>query len=98
MRINIEEIPHLPPFARDQRLSEDEIIEIILNATPNSWSQEMDRQNFDPEQQSILSLLQFMERIEQLEPTPMTNQNGQHGKKEAKDGYNKRTKTSGARQ
>jgi hypothetical protein len=55
----------------------------------------MDRQNFDPEQQSILSLLQFMERIEQLEPTPTTNQNGQHGKKEAKDGYNKRTKTTG---
>jgi hypothetical protein len=42
MRINIEEILHLPPFAQDQRLSEDEIIEIILNATPNSWSQEMD--------------------------------------------------------
>jgi hypothetical protein len=78
-----------------QRLSEDEIIEIILNATPNSWSQEMDRQNFDPEQQSILSLLQFMERIEQLEPTPTTNQNGQHGMKEAKDGYNKRAKTTG---
>jgi hypothetical protein len=38
VRINIEEIPHLPPFARDQRLSEDEIIEIILNVTPNSWS------------------------------------------------------------
>jgi GTPase Era involved in 16S rRNA processing len=54
----------------------------------------MDRQNFDPEQQSILSLLQFMEWIEQLEPTPMANQNGQHGKKEAKDGYNERTKTS----
>jgi hypothetical protein len=95
MRINIEEIPYLPPFARDQRLSEDEIIEIILNATPNSWSQEMDRQNFDPEQQSILSLLQFMERIEQLEPTPTTN-NSQHGKKEAKEGYNnKRAKTTG---
>jgi hypothetical protein len=76
MQINIKEIPHLPPFARDQRLSEDEIIKIILNATPNSWSQETDRQNFDPEQQSILSLLQFMERIEQLEPTPMANQNG----------------------
>jgi hypothetical protein len=27
MRINIEEIPHLPPFAPDQRLSKDEIIE-----------------------------------------------------------------------
>jgi hypothetical protein len=94
MRINIEEIPYLPPFERDQRLSEDEIIEIILNATPNSWSQEMDRQNFDPEQQSILSLLQFMERIEQLEPTPTTN-NSQHGKKEAKEGYNKRAKTTG---
>jgi hypothetical protein len=89
MRINIKEIPHLPPFARDQKLSEDEIIEIILNATPNSWSQEMDQQNFNhPEQQSILLLLQFIERIEQLEPTPMTNQNGQQGsKKEPKEGY-----------
>jgi hypothetical protein len=95
MRINIEEIPHLPPFAQDQRLSEDEIIEIILNVTPNSWSQEMDRQNFDPEQQSILSLLPFMERIEQLEPTPTANQDGQHGKKEPKEGYNKCTKTTG---
>jgi hypothetical protein len=53
----------------------------------------MDRQNFDPEQQSILSLLQFMERIEQIEPTPMTNQNGHNGsKKEPKEGYNKRSK------
>jgi hypothetical protein len=42
MRINIEEIPHLPPFVQDQKLSEDEIIEIILNVTPNSWLQEMD--------------------------------------------------------
>ena len=49
MCINIEEIPHLPPFARDQRLSEDEIIKIILKVTPNSWSQEKDRQNFDPD-------------------------------------------------
>jgi hypothetical protein len=59
MKINHKEIPHLPPFGEDQKLMEDELIGIILNATPNSWSQEMDHQNFDPKCQSIHSLLQF---------------------------------------
>jgi hypothetical protein len=97
MRINHEEIcHHLPPFgAADQRLNKDKMIEIILNATPNSsWSQEMDRQNFDPEQQSIHSLLQFCEGIEQLELTSTINhQNGHNrSKKEPKEGHGKCSK------
>lgn len=93
MKLNTEEIPFLPPFGANQTLTEDEIIEIILNACPNSWSQEMDRQDFDPESQSIRSLLQFCERIEQLEPSSSNNNNGNKKAETA----NKRSKANTAK-
>jgi hypothetical protein len=47
-RINNEEIPNLPPFGGDhQKLSMDEIMEIIHFGIPNSWKREMEVQGFD---------------------------------------------------
>jgi hypothetical protein len=37
MKLNHEELPHLPPFGTRQMFSEDDVIEIILNACPQSW-------------------------------------------------------------
>jgi hypothetical protein len=85
-----EELPYLPPFGGNQKLSDDDIIEIILNASPNSWTNEMDRQNFDPLDHTVRDLLSFCERIEQLEPTGTTN-----GSVAKKHDHNKRSKNSG---
>jgi hypothetical protein len=89
MKLNHEELPYLPPFGSNQKLSDDDIIEIILNASPNSWSNEMDRQNFDPLDHTVRELLSFCERIEQLEPTSTTN-----GSVTKKHDHNKRSKNS----
>jgi hypothetical protein len=43
-QINLDEIPQLPPFAPDQELSNDELLDIILYGIPKSWVKEMDRQ------------------------------------------------------
>ena len=48
MRINTEEVASLPPFALDQALGDDEMIDILLYGSPKSWQKEMDCQGFDP--------------------------------------------------
>lgn len=67
-RINDDEIPILPPFNGDsQKLSEDEIIDIILNGIPRSWMREMDKQGFDPVEKSLSDVIHFCERMEATE-------------------------------
>ena len=68
-RINTEEIPNLPPYAADQALSDEEMIEIILFGTPKSWQVEMDRQAFDPMTKTVREVVEFMENIEAAEAT-----------------------------
>ena len=48
-------------------MSKDELVDIMLHATPRSWSREMDRQGFDPVNKTLSEAVQFMERIEQAE-------------------------------
>jgi hypothetical protein len=72
-RMNNDELPYLPPFEANQSLPEDDIIEIVLHACPNSWIQEMDRQDFDSDRHTLVELLQFLERIESLEPTVISH-------------------------
>ena len=36
MRLNDEELPNLPPYLPDNKLSEDELLDIILFGTPHS--------------------------------------------------------------
>jgi hypothetical protein len=36
------ELPHLPPFGVNQMLAMDEVINILLFATPNSWQVKME--------------------------------------------------------
>ena len=63
-RINDEELPQLPPFAANQSLSNDEVLDILLHGTPKSWQVEMDRQGFDPLDKTIPEVVDFMENIE----------------------------------
>jgi hypothetical protein len=62
--MNNNKLPFLPPFEANQSLPEDDVIEIVLHACPNSWIQEMDRQDFDSDRHTLIELLRFLERIE----------------------------------
>ena len=66
-RINNEELPNLPPFAPDQGLTTEELLDIILFGTPKAWQREMDRQGMDPMLNSLANVLNFMENIEAAE-------------------------------
>ena len=37
IRMNDEELPNLPPYKLDNKLSEDELLDIVLFGTPRSW-------------------------------------------------------------
>ena len=37
VRLNMEILPNLPPFQQNQSLREDEMVDILLFATPKSW-------------------------------------------------------------
>ena len=64
-RINDEEIPCLPPnFNDDQKIAEDEMIEILTQACPRAWSAEMDRQNFDAQAEGWHNTVEFLARQE----------------------------------
>ena len=67
LRINNEELPYLPPFARNQGLSTDEIIDIVLYGVPKSWVNKMDEHDFDPLARTIGDLINFCERLEAAE-------------------------------
>ena len=67
MRINVDEFQRLPPFEANQQFSLDELLDIILFGTPKSWQKEMDKQGFDPMDQTINEVVDFMERLEGIE-------------------------------
>jgi hypothetical protein len=90
-RMNNNELPHLPPFEANQKLPEDDIVEIVLHACPNSWIQEMDRQDFDADHHTLQELLQFLERIESLEPTMISHTNNASSASEHKSNTKKPT-------
>ena len=64
LRINLEEIPELPPFGQNQQLGDDELKDILLYGTPKSWQKETERQGFDPTVKSAAEIVEFMERLE----------------------------------
>jgi hypothetical protein len=84
----LNELPQLPPFAANQTLANDEIIDILLFATPNSWQVEMEKQNWEPMDHTITEVVNFMERIENAEDMvrkgTIVNDNGNNKKKPAK--------------
>ena len=66
--INDDELPILPPFGGNtQKLSDDEIVDILLNGIPRSWTREMDKLDFDPVVSTLSKVIQFCERMEAAE-------------------------------
>ena len=47
-KINTTELPMLPPYAVTNSLCDDEMIEIIMYAIPNSWNKKLREQGKDP--------------------------------------------------
>ena len=96
LRMNQEEIPNLPPFEARQSLSTDELLDIILFGTPKSWQKEMERQGFDPMDNTVAQVIEFMERQEATEED--FNDNNQKDSKPAtKKGGNGKKKNSSSK-
>jgi len=68
IRINMQEIPRLPPnFNCTQILSDDEVVDILLFGAPKSWQREMDCQGLDPLSSAPKDAAALMERIKMSE-------------------------------
>jgi hypothetical protein len=103
IHINNDEIPLLPPFQGDaQKLSDDELTDIVTSGIPKSWLREMDKQDFDPVDASLTEVLNFCERMESSEegfelangkPKANGNGNGNRTNKHAKG--KEKSKSSG---
>ena len=96
LRMNQEEIPNLPPFEARQSLSTDELLDIILFGTPKSWQKEMERQGFDPMDNTVAQVIEFMERQEATEED-FNDNNQKDSKPAAKKGGNGKKKNSSSK-
>ena len=98
-RVNMEEIPLLPPFQATQSLSNDEMLDILLRGTPRSWQREMDRQGFDVNESTFTQVIDFLENIEASETfDPNSNKkdaNKKDGKKKSSSNNNNNNNSSG---
>ena len=83
-RINSDEIPLLPPFNANQHLQQDELLDIILFGTPRGWQREMDRQGFDPMDNTLDEVVSFMENIESAEEFDNDKNTNKNNKKDTK--------------
>jgi hypothetical protein len=64
-RINKREMHWLPPFLPDQLLTSNKLVDIVLHGVPQAWTQEMEKQDFDPDDKSLIKVVQFCERMEE---------------------------------
>jgi hypothetical protein len=60
----LNELHCLPPFGNNQLLASDEVVDILLFATPNSWQVKMEEQNWDPMVHTPTEVMNFMECLE----------------------------------
>ena len=84
LRLNTDDIPHLPPHKNNQALSSDELLDILLWGTPRSWQNEMDRQGFDPIEKGLYSTVDFMENLEGLEEKSLAQESSSDKKSKDK--------------
>ena len=84
IRINMDDIPVLPPFVQHQELSSDELLDILLHGMPCSWQNEMERQGFDPIKKGYFATIDFMENLEGLEQKKETSSSSKDKKATSK--------------
>jgi hypothetical protein len=56
-RINKQEMHWLPSFAPDQLLTGDKLVNIVLQRVPQAWTQEMEKQDFDPDDKGLIKVV-----------------------------------------
>jgi hypothetical protein len=83
-RINERELHWLPPFAPDQLLTNDELVDIVLHGVPRAWTREMEKQDFDPDDKSLIEVVQFCERMEEAEDFQPDNKGNKKDPKKSK--------------
>ena len=79
--INNEELPLLPPFKPNQSIPVDELVDILIWATPKSWYKEMTHQGFDPFTNPASAVLNFCECMEETEDFDPVKSQGKDDKK-----------------
>jgi hypothetical protein len=90
LRINDEELPCIPPkFNQSQKLSQDDIIDIILHGIPKRWAREFERSGFDPMESDLKKLMEQCERMESLDAM-----DGEQTEKKTEKSSNRDTKKS----
>jgi hypothetical protein len=92
-RINKQELHWLPPFAPDQLLTNDKLVDIVLHGVPRAWTREMEKQDFDPDDKSLIEVVQFCKRMERAEDFQPNKGNKKDTKKSK---ANKKEKSSSA--
>ena len=55
-------LPAFPPFKGDQKLAEEEIIEILKYGSPAKWTHELTRQGDGGKEKTLSEIVQFFER------------------------------------
>jgi hypothetical protein len=73
-------LDQFPPFAPNQALADDELIEILEFAIPKTWQKQMIKQNFDPQANTIAAFVQFCERMESTEELENSTPKGESSK------------------
>jgi hypothetical protein len=90
----------LPPFGNNQLLAMDEVVDILLFATPNSWQVKMEGQNWDPMVHTPTEVIDFMECLESAKAmdcrsTIMTNSKDKKKSAKKKNGNNNNSNNNG---
>ena len=80
LKINLLELPELPPFAgKAQSLSKADLVEIVRYGVPQKWQHQLRLQNFDTSKHTFQELIKFMEAQEEAEESiPQSKKKSKH--------------------
>ena len=84
-------LPQFPPFAANQTLSQQELVEYIHAGIPNSWKKEMVKQGFNPFLHDANVFVEFCERQELTEEKPEPKANAKKPDEDSSKGKNKQS-------
>ena len=90
LKINLFELPELPPFAgKTQSLTKADLVEIVRYGVPQKWQHQLKLQNFDTSKHTFQQLIKFMEAQEEAkesipQPKKKSKNNHERGKGEDK--------------
>ena len=101
-KMNMEELPLLPPIKENQSLPMEEIKDIIIYGLPKSWTRKMDEFDFDPYGGSMNEVINFCERMESAEEhdkvaKPVKQEGHKSAKKAKPSNYRSQDKLNGGK-